>query len=120
MKRVSVRKKKKCIMVEDAETLSVRNQPEIYIKMLVFRDHLRNLLNSRLYTDLKADKRDWHAVLMCIYNSPQEALDIALKRELQDLKRDGYSEEAMREFIRDMIANINGMYHVMCINEMMH
>lgn len=30
--------------------------------------------------------------------------------------RYGYSAEGMREFFRDMIANVNGMYHVMTVN----
>lgn len=70
---------------------------------------------------------DWNAVSakgrhwnvfggICLYKSPQEALDLALKREMQDLRNDNYSEEAMREFFRDMVANLNGMYHVMNVN----
>lgn len=53
---------------------------------------------------------------ICLYKSPEEALDLALKREMRDLKTGGYSPEAMTEFIRDMIANLNGMYHVMVID----
>jgi hypothetical protein len=65
-----------------------------------------------------ADKsRHWNVFGgICIYRSPQEALDLALKREMQDLRGERYSEEAMREFFRDMIANLNGMYHVMTVN----
>jgi hypothetical protein len=65
-----------------------------------------------------ADKsRHWNVFGgICLYKSPQEALDLALKREMKDLRDDHYSEDAMREFFRDMIANLNGMYHVMTIN----
>jgi hypothetical protein len=65
-----------------------------------------------------ADKsRHWNVFGgVSIYKSPQEALDLGLRRELQDLRNDGYSAEAMREFLRDMIANLNGMYHVMSVN----
>jgi len=65
-----------------------------------------------------ADKsRHWNVFGgICLYKSPQEALDLALKRELQDLRNDGYSVEGMREFFRDTIANLNGMYHVMAVN----
>jgi hypothetical protein len=65
-----------------------------------------------------ADKsRHWNVFGgICIYKSPEEALDLALKREVQDLRDAGYSEEAMREFLRDMIANLNGMYHVLSVN----
>lgn len=65
-----------------------------------------------------ADKsRHWNVFGgICLYKSPQEALDLALKREMQDLRDDNYSETAMRESFRDMIANLNGMYHVMTLN----
>jgi hypothetical protein len=65
-----------------------------------------------------ADKsRHWNVFGgICIYKSPQEALDLALKREMKDLRDELYSEPAMREFFRDMIANLNGMYHVMTVN----
>jgi len=53
---------------------------------------------------------------ICLYKSAEEALDLALKREMKDLKTGGYSPEAMTEFVRDMIANLNGMYHVMVID----
>jgi hypothetical protein len=65
-----------------------------------------------------ADKsRHWNVFGgVCLYKSPQEALDLALRREMQDLRDGNYTEEAMREFFRDMIANINGMYHIMTVN----
>jgi hypothetical protein len=65
-----------------------------------------------------ADKsRHWNVFGgICLYKSPREALDLALRRELQDLRDGGYSEPKMREFLRDMIANLNGMYHVMTVN----
>jgi hypothetical protein len=65
-----------------------------------------------------ADKsRHWNVFGgICLYKSPQESLDLALKREMQDLRDDAYSEAAMREFFRDMIADLNGMYHVMSVN----
>jgi hypothetical protein len=260
-------------LVEDAETLTERGQPEVPVKMLAFRDHLRELLASPLYADFKSGKEDWRAILrvvsgylktdlglvydfgklgpprnlthlenylqraewqyyksttrkedfiallgyaqhdprylravartsrrhhdpnvenhnlpmvllfrealrikkgdkkkavglldesiripyawiksiprerlpgslaldnfllpgnkedgadksrhwnvfggICLYKSPQEALDLALRREMQDLRDGNYSEEAMHEFFRDMIANINGMYHIMTVN----
>jgi hypothetical protein len=65
-----------------------------------------------------ADKsRHWNVFGgICLYKSAPEALDLALKREVQDLRTAGYSAEAVREFLRDMIANLNGMYHVMSVN----
>ncbi len=65
-----------------------------------------------------ADKsRHWNVFGgICLYKSPEEALDLALKREVKDLREAGYTEEAMREFLRDMIANLGGMYHVMSVD----
>ncbi len=65
-----------------------------------------------------ADKsRHWNVFGgICLYKSPEEALDLALKREAKDLRAGGYTEEAMREFLRDMIANLGGMYHVMSVD----
>ncbi|MEE4314961.1 MAG: hypothetical protein V2J11_10695 [Desulfofustis sp.] len=50
--------------------------------------------------------------MLPLYKSPEEALIMALKRENKDLKESDFSAEAMREFIRDTIATINGIYHV--------
>jgi len=65
-----------------------------------------------------ADKsRHWNVFGgICLYKSPQAALDLALKREIQDLRDDRYSPDAMRELFRDLIADLNGMYHVMTVD----
>jgi hypothetical protein len=53
---------------------------------------------------------------VAIYKSPEESLILALKRENMDLKDQNFSPEAMQEFIRDTIANINGIYYMVSIN----
>jgi hypothetical protein len=65
-----------------------------------------------------ADKsRHWNVFGgICLYKSPQEALDLALKREMQDFRDGNYSADELREFFRDLIADLNGMYHVMTID----
>jgi hypothetical protein len=65
-----------------------------------------------------ADKsRHWNVFGgICLYKSPAEALELALKRERNDLRDANYSVDGMNEFIRDMIANLNGMYHVMTVD----
>lgn len=65
-----------------------------------------------------ADKsRHWNVFGgISLYRSPQESLDLALKREMQDLRDGHYSPEAMTEFIRDTIANLNGIYYVVSMN----
>jgi hypothetical protein len=226
--------------VEDAETLTERNQPAFPLKLLIFRDHLRETLKSPVYAEFKDGKQPWQAVLkvvsghlqtdlgltyefetlppprnltylqnylqrsewqyykssakeedfralinfaqhdprylravsrtsrkrtdidlmnhnlpmellfrealpsslaldnfllpgnkedgfdksrhwnvfggICLYKSPQESLDLALKREMEDLRNGHYSEEAMGDFVRDMVADLNGMYYVMTVN----
>ena len=65
-----------------------------------------------------ADKsRHWNVFGgVCIYKSPQEAVDLGLKREMKDLREGQFSPGGMTEFLRDMIANLNGMYHVMSVD----
>jgi hypothetical protein len=65
-----------------------------------------------------ADKsRHWNVFgALCLYKSQQEALDLALKRSMQNLRGSNYSKEEMPEFFRDTIADLNGMYYVMTMN----
>jgi hypothetical protein len=65
-----------------------------------------------------ADKsRHWNVFGgICLYKTPQEAIDLALKREIQDLREGHYSAQEMREFFRDLIGDLNGIYHVMSVN----
>lgn len=65
-----------------------------------------------------ADKsRHWNVFGgISLYKSPEESFTIALQREISDLKEADYSNEAMTEFIRDTIANLNGIYYIMSIN----
>jgi hypothetical protein len=53
---------------------------------------------------------------ICLYKTPPESLDLALKREGQDLREGNYTPAAMTEFIRDTIANLNGIYYVVSMN----
>jgi hypothetical protein len=53
---------------------------------------------------------------ICLYKSPQESLGLALKREMQDLREGKYAPAAMTEFLRDTIANLNGIYYVVSMN----
>lgn len=65
-----------------------------------------------------ADKsRHWNVFGgICLYQSPQQSLELALKREMQDLREGAYSPDAMTEFIRDIIADLNGIYYVVGMN----
>lgn len=66
-----------------------------------------------------ADKsRHWNVFGgISLYKSPEESLKIALAREVQDARLENYSAESMREFIRDSIANINGIYYVVSMRD---
>jgi hypothetical protein len=49
---------------------------------------------------------------IALYKSPEESLDLALRREVMDAKGGDFTPELMTEFIRDTIANCFGIYHV--------
>jgi len=51
-----------------------------------------------------------------LYKSPEESLRLGLAREIKDFRDANRTPAAMTEFIRDSIANINGIYYVMTIN----
>lgn len=53
---------------------------------------------------------------IALYKSPEESLILAFRREITDARDEAYSVNAVREFIRDTIANINGIYYVMSMN----
>lgn len=65
-----------------------------------------------------ADKsRHWNVFGgISLYKSPEESFLLALQRENMDLRENNYTSEAMTEFIRDTIANLNGIYYVVSID----
>ena len=78
---------------------------------------LENFLLPGNKEDGSDKSRHWNVFGgVAIYKSPRESLILALQREIMDLRDQGYSKEAMQEFIRDTIANINGIYYVVSIN----
>lgn len=54
---------------------------------------------------------------IALHKSPEESLDLALRREIKDAKEGDYSPELMTEFIRDTIANCLGIYHVVSMGQ---
>jgi len=86
-------------------------------KLLPSSVALENFLLPGNKEDGSDKSRHWNVFGgVAIYKSPKESLILALKREIMDLREQNYSEPAMREFIRDTIANINGIYYVVSIN----
>jgi len=82
-------------------------------KLLPSSVALENFLLPGNKEDGSDKSRHWNVFGgVAIYKSPKESLILALKREIMDLREQNYSEPAMREFIRDKIANINGIYYV--------
>jgi len=57
---------------------------------------------------------------LSLYKSPEESLTLAFKREILDVRKANYSPEAMTEFIRDMIANCYGIYHIVSFDTTHH
>jgi len=54
---------------------------------------------------------------LSLYRSPEESLNLAFQREVEDVRKANYSPQAMTEFIRDMIANCYGIYHIVSYNK---
>jgi hypothetical protein len=78
---------------------------------------LDNFLLPRNKEDGFDKSRHWNVFGgICLYKSPHESVDLALKREMQDLRDDHYSVDGMRESFGDMIADLNGMHYVMTVN----
>jgi len=78
---------------------------------------LENFLLPGNKEDGSDKSRHWNVFGgVAIYKSPRESLVLALKREIMDLRDQNYSKEATQEFIRDTIANINGIYYVVSID----
>ncbi|MPN10719.1 hypothetical protein SDC9_158016 [bioreactor metagenome] len=66
-----------------------------------------------------ADKsRHWNVFGgICLYKSPSESLKLAFQREIQDLREESFAKEKMTEFIRDIIADLNGIYYLVSMDE---
>ena len=77
---------------------------------------LENFLLPGNKEDGSDKSRHWNVFGgISLYKSPEESLQLALAREIKDY-RAGPSPEAMTEFIRDTIANLNGIYYVVTLN----
>ncbi|MCP4901270.1 MAG: hypothetical protein GY906_30235 [bacterium] len=53
---------------------------------------------------------------IALHRSPEESLILSLRREIADVRDDAYSVDSVREFIRDTIANVNGIYSVVTMD----
>lgn len=65
-----------------------------------------------------ADKsRHWNVFGgICLYKSPQEGVDLAIKREVQDMRDAKFSSELIEENLRDLISDMNGIYHILSVS----
>jgi hypothetical protein len=65
-----------------------------------------------------ADKsRHWNVFGgISFYKTPQEAIDLAVKREVQDIREAEFSPQAIEENLRDLISDMNGIYHVLTVS----
>jgi hypothetical protein len=78
---------------------------------------LENFLLPGNKEDGSDKSRHWNVFGgLALYKSPEESLRLALAREIKDLRDGNYSPEVMTEFIRDTIANINGIYNVVSMD----
>ena len=78
---------------------------------------LDNFLLSGNMEDGSDKTRHWNVFGgIALYRCPEESLVLYLKREIMDARENDYSADAMQEFIRDTIANINSIYYVVSMN----
>ncbi len=77
---------------------------------------LENFLLPGNKEDGSDKSRHWNVFGgISLYKSPEESLKLALAREVKDFREDP-SPTAMSEFIRDTMANLNGIYYVVSID----
>lgn len=74
---------------------------------------LENFLLPGNMEDGSDKSRHWNVFGgLSLYRSPIDSFELALKREIMDVRSGDYNKELVTEFIRDMIANCFGIYHV--------
>ena len=77
---------------------------------------LENFLLPGNKEDGSDKSRHWNVFGgISLYKSPEESLKLALAREVKDY-REKPSPAELREFIRDTMANLNGIYYVISID----
>jgi len=115
--RITKNKKAALGLLDEAVRIPMGWVKNIPKNMLPSSIALENFLLPGNKEDGSDKTRHWSVFGgVSIYKNPKESLILALKRENQDLKTNGYSVEAMNEFIRDTIANVNGIYYVVSLN----
>ena len=78
---------------------------------------LENFLLPGNKEDGSDKSRHWNVFGgLSLYKSPEESLRLALAREVNDFRSEGRTPHAMTEFIRDTMANVNGIYYVISMN----
>ena len=78
---------------------------------------LENFLLPGNKEDGSDKSRHWNVFGgISLYKSPEESLRLALAREVADFREGGRTPKAMTEFIRDTMANLNGIYYVVSLN----
>lgn len=77
---------------------------------------LENFLLPGNKEDGSDKSRHWNVFGgISLYKSPEKSLELALAREVKDF-REKPSPEEMREFLRDTMANLNGIYYVVSMD----
>ncbi len=78
---------------------------------------LENFLLPGNKEDGSDKSRHWNVFGgLSLYKSPEESMRLALAREVDDFRKEGRSAQSMREFIRDTMADINGIYYVISMD----
>ena len=104
-------------MIDEAIRIPFAWIKSIPRKMLPSSIALENFLLPGNKEDGSDKSRHWNVFGgISLYKSPKESLLLSIRREVSDVTQPNYSVDAVTEFLRDSIANINGIYYVMTIN----
>lgn len=104
-------------LIDEAVRIPFGWLKSVPIKKLPPSVALENFLLPGNKEDGSDKSRHWNVFGgISLYKSPEESLRLALAREIKDFRDEGMTPQAMHEFIRDTMANLNGIYYVVSIN----
>jgi hypothetical protein len=104
-------------MIDEAVRIPLAWLKAMPRKMLPTSVALENFLLPGNKEDGSDKSRHWNVFGgISLYRSPEESLKLALAREAKDFMKGEQSPHEMTEFIRDTMANLNGIYYVVSIN----
>ncbi len=104
-------------MIDEAVRIPLAWLKSMPREMLPTSVALENFLLPGNKEDGSDKSRHWNVFGgISLYKSPEESLKLALSREVKDFMKGEKAPHEMTEFIRDTVANLNGIYYVVSID----